>query len=42
MSPIIASVFLLVEAAVALGILIATPTAMGYGVWRALRPGSRN
>jgi hypothetical protein len=37
MSPVIASIILIVEALIAVGILLAAPTALGYGVYRALR-----
>jgi hypothetical protein len=37
MSPVIASVILIVEAIIALGVLLAIPTALGYGALSALQ-----
>lgn len=43
MAPILASLILIVEAAIALGILLAIPIALSYGAFSALQgrePGS--
>lgn len=37
MGPIIASVLLIVEAVIALGVLLSIPTALGYGALTALQ-----
>jgi len=37
MSPILASIILVVEAVIALGILISIPAALGYGAYTALQ-----
>jgi len=37
MSPVIASIILLVEALIALGVLLAAPAALGYGVYRVVQ-----
>lgn len=37
MSPVIASVILIVEALIALSVLLAAPAALGYSLYRALR-----
>lgn len=37
MSPVIASIILLVEALIALGVLLAAPVALGYGVYRVIQ-----
>jgi hypothetical protein len=37
MAPILASIVLIVEAVIALGILLAIPVALGYGAFSALQ-----
>ena len=37
MSPVIASILLIVEAVIALGVLLSIPTALGYGALSALQ-----
>lgn len=37
MSPVIASIVLIVEAAIALGVLLSIPTVLGYGAFNALQ-----